>query len=85
MFDIPLRQEKYWGMPKKPQFSIPGTKIGQPEKRRWLGPVLFVVFVVAMLATSVWLFHKSPPLRSLNCDTSSGTGGLTSWGRCHED
>jgi hypothetical protein len=72
-------------MAKKPaQFSIPGTTIGQPEKRGWIGPVLFVCFVVAMLSASIWLFKKSPPLRPLDCDTSSGMGSLTSWGQCHE-
>jgi hypothetical protein len=70
---------------KKPQFSIPGTKLGQPEKTNWIAWLLFLAFVICGLCAAVWLFNKSPLLPTLNCDTTSGTGTLTSWGGCHEE
>jgi hypothetical protein len=71
-------------MAKRPQFTIPGTQFEKPPKPNWIGPVLFLLFVIATLAASVWLFRQSPTLKPLECDTSSGMGSLTSWGACHE-
>jgi hypothetical protein len=73
-------------MPKeKPKtFTIPGTKIGQPEPIDWAKIILTVLFVIVCVFAGVWLMHRNGRYHPLECDNSSGFVGLTSWGSCHE-
>ena len=59
-------------------------RFGKPEKRNWPVLIAFWIFVVCALGVGAWLWHKSPKMHALDCDTTAGTGTLTSWGGCHD-
>jgi hypothetical protein len=72
-------------MGESPDVDKRTTRFGQPEKRNWRVLMLFWVFVVCATGAIVGLVKHSPKERALECDTSSGTGSLTSWGGCHDN
>ncbi len=57
---------------------------GPPSKSSWGSRVLFCAFLAFAVAATVWIFHKSPRLRPLECTNAGGTGSLTGFGGCHE-